>query len=108
MRVVLYAAKDATGVTEGSKGNVGPFENGRSKPAYKHWLLAMLEEFLALGKLEILQQSLAVKFQQRYQKPHGSLEVYSAQNSSIFLSKPTATGFARPMSMVSGWTRSST
>jgi type IV secretion system protein VirD4 len=35
------------------------FENGRPKPAYKHKLLAMIDEFPALGKLEILQQSLA-------------------------------------------------
>jgi type IV secretion system protein VirD4 len=35
------------------------FENGRPKPAYKHRLLAMIGEFPALGKLEILQESLA-------------------------------------------------
>jgi type IV secretion system protein VirD4 len=35
------------------------FENGRPKPSYKHKLLAMLDECPALGKLEILQQSLA-------------------------------------------------
>jgi type IV secretion system protein VirD4 len=35
------------------------FENGRLKPAYKHKLLAMINEFPALGKLEILQESLA-------------------------------------------------
>jgi type IV secretion system protein VirD4 len=35
------------------------FENGRPKPAYKHKLLAMIDEFPALGKLEILQESLA-------------------------------------------------
>jgi type IV secretion system protein VirD4 len=35
------------------------FENGRPKAAYKHKLLAMIDEFPALGKLEILQQSLA-------------------------------------------------
>jgi type IV secretory pathway TraG/TraD family ATPase VirD4 len=35
------------------------FENGRPKPTYKHKLLAMIDEFPALGKLEILQQSLA-------------------------------------------------
>ena len=35
------------------------FENGRPKPSYKHRLLAMIDEFPALGKLEILQESLA-------------------------------------------------
>ena len=35
------------------------FENGRPKPTYKHKLLAMIDEFPALGKLEMLQQSLA-------------------------------------------------
>ena len=35
------------------------FENGRPKPAYKHRLLAMIDELPALGKLEILQESLA-------------------------------------------------
>ena len=35
------------------------FENGRPKPAYKNKLLAMIDEFPALGKLEILQESLA-------------------------------------------------
>jgi type IV secretion system protein VirD4 len=35
------------------------FENCRPKPTYKHKLLAMIDEFPALGKLEILQQSLA-------------------------------------------------
>src|ERR1700687_4182977 len=35
------------------------FENGRPNPAYKHKLLAMIDEFPALGKLEILQESLA-------------------------------------------------
>src|SRR5260370_1565008 len=35
------------------------FENGRPRPTYKHKLLAMIDEFPALGKLEILQQSLA-------------------------------------------------
>jgi type IV secretion system protein VirD4 len=31
------------------------FENGRPKPTYKHKLLATIDEFPALGKLEILQ-----------------------------------------------------
>jgi type IV secretion system protein VirD4 len=35
------------------------FENGQPKPIYKHRLLAMIDEFPALGKLEILQESLA-------------------------------------------------
>ena len=35
------------------------FENGRPKPSYKHRLLAMIDEFPALGKLQILQESLA-------------------------------------------------
>src|ERR1700680_2889292 len=35
------------------------FENGRPKPTYKHKLLGMIDEFPALGKLEILQESLA-------------------------------------------------
>jgi type IV secretion system protein VirD4 len=35
------------------------FENGRPKPAYKHKLLAMIDEFPSLGKLEIMEQSLA-------------------------------------------------
>jgi type IV secretion system protein VirD4 len=35
------------------------FKGGRPKPTYKHKLLAMIDEFPALGKLEILQQSLA-------------------------------------------------
>jgi type IV secretion system protein VirD4 len=35
------------------------FENGHPKRSYKHKLLAMIDEFPALGKLEILQQSLA-------------------------------------------------
>jgi type IV secretion system protein VirD4 len=35
------------------------FENGRPKPAYKHKLLAMIDEFPVLGKLGILQESLA-------------------------------------------------
>jgi type IV secretion system protein VirD4 len=35
------------------------FENGHPKPSYKHRLLAMIDEFPALGKLEILQESLA-------------------------------------------------
>ena len=35
------------------------FEKGRPKPTYKHKLLAMIDEFPALGKLEILQESLA-------------------------------------------------
>ena len=35
------------------------FENGRPKPSYRHRLLAMIDEFPALGKLEILQESLA-------------------------------------------------
>jgi type IV secretion system protein VirD4 len=35
------------------------FKNGRPRPAYKHKLLAMIDEFPALGKLEILEQSLA-------------------------------------------------
>jgi type IV secretion system protein VirD4 len=36
------------------------FENGRPKPVYKHRLLAMIDEFPSLGKLEILQESLAL------------------------------------------------
>lgn len=35
------------------------FENGRPKVNYKHRLLGMLDEFPSLGKLEILQESLA-------------------------------------------------
>jgi type IV secretion system protein VirD4 len=35
------------------------FENGRPKPNYKHKLLAMSDEVPALGKLAILQESLA-------------------------------------------------
>jgi type IV secretion system protein VirD4 len=35
------------------------FEGGRPKPVYKHKLLMMLDEFPSLGKLEILQESLA-------------------------------------------------
>jgi type IV secretion system protein VirD4 len=35
------------------------FENGRHKPHYKHRLLMMLDEFASLGKLEIMQESLA-------------------------------------------------
>jgi type IV secretion system protein VirD4 len=35
------------------------FDNGRPKPSYKHRPLAMIDEFPALGKLEILQESLA-------------------------------------------------
>src|SRR5262249_435998 len=35
------------------------FENGRPKPHYKHRLLMMLDEFPSLGRLEIMQESLA-------------------------------------------------
>jgi type IV secretion system protein VirD4 len=35
------------------------FEQGRPKPVYKHRLLMMLDELPSLGKLEILQESLA-------------------------------------------------
>ncbi|MDN7880066.1 type IV secretory system conjugative DNA transfer family protein [Burkholderia aenigmatica] len=35
------------------------FENGRAKATYKHRLLMMLDEFPSLGKLNILQESLA-------------------------------------------------
>jgi type IV secretion system protein VirD4 len=35
------------------------FENGRPKAHYKHRLLMMLDEFPSLGKLEIMQESLA-------------------------------------------------
>ena len=35
------------------------FEGGRPRPVYKHRLLMMLDEFPSLGKLEILQESLA-------------------------------------------------
>jgi type IV secretion system protein VirD4 len=35
------------------------FEKGRPKPTYKHKLLAMIDESPALGKLEILRESLA-------------------------------------------------
>lgn len=35
------------------------FENGRPKASYKHRLLMMLDEFPSLGRLEILQESLA-------------------------------------------------
>jgi type IV secretion system protein VirD4 len=35
------------------------FEQGRPRPGYKHRLLLMLDEFPSLGKLEILQESLA-------------------------------------------------
>jgi len=35
------------------------FENGRPKAHYKHKLLMMLDEFPSLGKLEIMQESLA-------------------------------------------------
>ncbi|MDD7804188.1 MAG: type IV secretory system conjugative DNA transfer family protein [Endozoicomonas sp. (ex Botrylloides leachii)] len=35
------------------------FANGRPKAAYKHRLLGMIDEFPSLGKLEILQESLA-------------------------------------------------
>lgn len=35
------------------------FENGRTKVQYQHRLLLMLDEFPSLGKLEILQESLA-------------------------------------------------
>lgn len=35
------------------------FENGRPKVTYKHRLLMMLDEFTSLGKLDILQESLA-------------------------------------------------
>jgi type IV secretion system protein VirD4 len=35
------------------------FEGGHPKPGYKHRLLLMLDEFPSLGKLEILQESLA-------------------------------------------------
>lgn len=35
------------------------FKNGRPKASYKHRMLAMLDEFPSLGKLEILQESLA-------------------------------------------------
>jgi type IV secretion system protein VirD4 len=35
------------------------FENGQPIPAYKHRLLLMLDEFPSLGKMEIMQESLA-------------------------------------------------
>ncbi|SEP42803.1 type IV secretory system conjugative DNA transfer family protein [Nitrosovibrio sp. Nv6] len=35
------------------------FENGRPKAHYKHRLLAMLDEFPSMGKLDIMQESLA-------------------------------------------------
>jgi type IV secretion system protein VirD4 len=35
------------------------FESGRPKPTYKHRLLMMLDEFPSLGKLDIMQESLA-------------------------------------------------
>ncbi|MBA4143581.1 MAG: type IV secretory system conjugative DNA transfer family protein [Nitrosospira sp.] len=35
------------------------FEQGRPRPVYRHRLLMMLDEFPSLGKLEILQESLA-------------------------------------------------
>jgi len=35
------------------------FEDGMPKPHYKHRMLMMLDEFLSLGKLEIMQESLA-------------------------------------------------
>jgi len=35
------------------------FEHGRHRPHYKHRLLMMLDEFPSLGKLEIMQESLA-------------------------------------------------
>ncbi len=35
------------------------FEGGRPKPRYNHRLLMMLDEFASLGKLEIMQESLA-------------------------------------------------
>jgi len=35
------------------------FENGRPKATYKHRLLGMMDEFPSLGKLDILQESLA-------------------------------------------------
>jgi type IV secretion system protein VirD4 len=35
------------------------FEHGRPKPAYRHRLLMMLDEFPSLGRLEVLQESLA-------------------------------------------------
>ena len=35
------------------------FEHGRPKPHYRHRLLMMLDEFASLGRLEILQESLA-------------------------------------------------
>jgi type IV secretion system protein VirD4 len=35
------------------------FEDGRPKPSYQHRLLAMIDEFPALGRLEILEESLA-------------------------------------------------
>jgi type IV secretion system protein VirD4 len=35
------------------------FDQGRPKPAYKHRLLMMLDEFPSLGKLEIMEESLA-------------------------------------------------
>lgn len=35
------------------------YENGRSRPAYKHRLLLMLDEFPTLGRLEVLQSALS-------------------------------------------------
>jgi len=35
------------------------FENGKSKQHYKHRLLAMIDEFASLGKLQILEEALA-------------------------------------------------
>lgn len=35
------------------------FENGRPAPQYKHKLLGMIDEFPSLGKLDVLQESLA-------------------------------------------------
>ena len=39
--------------------NKQEFENGRPKVTYNHKLLMMLDEFPSLGKLDILQESLA-------------------------------------------------
>jgi type IV secretion system protein VirD4 len=43
----------------GGRAVIPQQDRPRPKPSYKHKLLAMLDECPALGKLEILQQSLA-------------------------------------------------
>lgn len=80
----LFLTRIVTGLTEQMT-----FDNGRSKTAHKHRLLLMLDEFAALGRLDVFEKALAyisgygIKAFIIIQDRQQLLKAYSAQESIL-------------------------